>query len=167
MATDRTADILKNAILLETRGRAFYRKVAEQAETGPVKRVFETMADEEEEHVQILSDQFKSYHQNGRFREGLPESTPVRDLAAEILNGDTIARIAAAGFEAGAISAAMAMEQRAVELYSRQAEESQDPGERTLYRWLAEWETTHLEFLAEVDRAVTERIWNDNQFWPF
>jgi rubrerythrin len=166
MDTERTADILKNAILLETRGRAFYRKVANEAENDAVKKVFETMAEEEEEHVRILSRQFKSYQEKGVFSSGLP-SQPSRDLAAEILNADTIARISAAGFEAAAISAAMGMEQRAVELYAHQAESSRDPAEQALYRWLADWETTHLEFLARIDRALTEKIWNDNQFWPF
>lgn len=166
MDTDRTADILKNAILLETRGRAFYLKVADQAENDAVRKVFETMADEEEEHVRILSRQFKSYQEKGAFSSGLPQQPP-RDLAADILNADTISRIAAAGFEAAAISAAMGMEKRAVELYARQAESSRDPAEQALYRWLADWETTHLEFLARIDRALTEKIWNDNQFWPF
>ena len=167
MGTDRTTEILKNAILLETRGRAFYRKVADQATSAAVRKVFETMATEEDEHVRILSRQFKSYHDSGQFDAELPPAQGAADLAAEILNADTISQISSADFEAAAISAAMAMEKRAVELYAKRAENSQDPAEQALYRWLSDWETTHLEFLAEIDRALTERIWNDNQFWPF
>jgi rubrerythrin len=54
MSEDRTVEILKNAILLEKRGKAFYHKVAEQASGKAVKAFFEMMADEEVKHVKIL-----------------------------------------------------------------------------------------------------------------
>jgi rubrerythrin len=167
MHTDPATEILKNAILLETRGRAFYRTVARQAENAAVKDFFETMAAEEDDHVRILSNQFKAYHENGKFLPEPPPSSASRDLAAEILNQDTAAQISAADFEAAAVSAAMAMEKRAIELYAGRADSAQDPAEKALYQWLADWEKTHLDFLAQVDRALTEKIWNDNQFWPF
>ena len=77
------------------------------------------------------------------------------------------AQISASEFEAAAISAAMAMEKNAVRLYSERAAASEDPDEKTLYQWLAEWEHHHLDFLAEIDRQLTEAIWHDNSFWPF
>ncbi|MEK6195467.1 MAG: rubrerythrin, partial [Deltaproteobacteria bacterium] len=70
-------------------------------------------------------------------------------------------------FESAAISAAMGMEERAITLYSGRAEEADDPEEKALYEWLAEWETEHLEYLARIDKEVTETIWHDNSFWPF
>jgi rubrerythrin len=78
-----------------------------------------------------------------------------------------VSQIAAADFEAAAVSAAMAMEKRAIRLYSERADGAEDPAEKALYRWLADWEKTHLDSLARVDRALTERVWNDNQFWQF
>ena len=59
------------------------------------------------------------------------------------------------------------MEERAVALYSERADAAEDPSERTLYQWLADWERSHLSFLAQLDKEVREAIWNDNQFWPF
>ena len=45
---DKTAlDILKSAILLEKRGKAFYEKVAEQTPSEAAKRFFDMMAEEE------------------------------------------------------------------------------------------------------------------------
>ena len=46
MSEDKTIEILKNAILLEKRGQAFYGKVAEQASGNAVKEFFEMMAGE-------------------------------------------------------------------------------------------------------------------------
>ncbi len=42
----RTAeDILKEAILLETRGKAFYKNVAEKCDSPSTKKIFEMMAE--------------------------------------------------------------------------------------------------------------------------
>jgi rubrerythrin len=76
-------------------------------------------------------------------------------------------KISAAGFEAAAIAAAIDMEKRAIEIYSKQAERTDDPNERELYQWLADWEKTHLKILNKLDEDLKEKIWFDNQFWPF
>ncbi|MFH1993288.1 MAG: ferritin family protein [Pseudomonadota bacterium] len=75
--------------------------------------------------------------------------------------------MSAAGFEAAAISAAIAMEERAVKLYSESAETTADPEAKALYEWLARWEREHLNFLLDLDKAIKEKIWFDNKFWPF
>ena len=166
MSEKSTLDILKNAILLEKRGRAFYRTVAEQAQHPAVKTFFNRMADEERMHVDILSEQFKTYQDNGHFQTGDfgNESSAAAD---RVLSEQMKAQIAAAGFEAAAIAASMAMEKKAVELYATRAGQTTDPDEKTLYEWLAQWERSHLEFLSDIDRELTEKIWHDNNFWPF
>ncbi len=64
MREDKTIEILKSAILLEKRGRAFYSKIAGQTSGKSVKEFFEMMADEEIKHVEILAEQFKAYQKN-------------------------------------------------------------------------------------------------------
>ena len=68
MTEDKATEILKYAILLEKRGHAFYAKVAAQAKGDAVKQFFEMMAEEEIKHIQILSEQFKTYQQEKQFR---------------------------------------------------------------------------------------------------
>ena len=167
MGESTALDILKNAILLEKRGKAFYSKIANETESDAVKRFFSMMAAEEERHVNILSDQFKTYQKTQTFAPGEYDDEHTGNIAAEVLTEDVKAQISASEFEAAAISAAMAMEKNAVRLYAERAESSEDPGEKALYRWLADWEHQHLNFLAEIDRQLTETIWNDNSFWPF
>ena len=48
MSASQALNILKEAILLERRGKAFYNKVAEQAADPSVKEFFEIMAKEDE-----------------------------------------------------------------------------------------------------------------------
>jgi len=166
MADDRTLDVLKSALLLEIRGREFYRKAADGADSPAVKEFFQLMVEEEEKHVALLGEQFSLYRKNGAL-SGPPAATAVDTVAQKVISDKMKQQIAAAGFEAAAISAAMGMEERAIRLYSTRAEEAENPDEKDLYRWLAEWETQHLESLAQIDRAVTETVWNDNSFWPF
>jgi rubrerythrin len=165
MTQNRSLDILKNAILQEKRGKAFYRAAASQSTHTDVKDFFETMAAEEVEHVKILSGQFKALKQTGKFNAS--DTSTMGTISQNVLTPEVKARIAAADFEAAAISAAMLMEERAIALYAGRAEETEDPEEKKLYQWLADWEKKHLAFLAAIDEELKERIWNDSGFWPF
>ena len=167
MSEDRSTEILKNAILLEKRGQAFYSKVAAQASGEAVKKFFTLMAEEEVSHVKILSEQFKSYSTHKKFKPAAYRGQGEFKTASDILTRDLKKQISAADYEAAAIAAAMAMEKNAIEVYSGRAAEAQDPDEKALYDWLAQWEAAHLNFLAKLDRELTEEIWNDNRFWPF
>lgn len=162
-----TESILKQAILLERRGKAFYAQVAEKSETPAVKEFFKMMAAEEDQHEKILSEQYKAFQNHGRFiptklPEDQKEKTDSRVLTAGLKD-----KIAAAGFEAAAISAAMSMEERSIRIYSDQAQLTDDPQEKVVYQWLAGWESRHLDLLSRLDRELTEAVWNDNSFWPF
>ena len=166
MSTPKTLEILKSALLLEMRGKAFYENAADSAQDPAVKEFFVKLAEDEINHVQILSEQYKSYKKDGKFA-GLPKDSSHESVANAVLTDTLKKRIVGAGFESAAISAAMGMEERAINLYSQRADEASDPEEKKLYKWLAEWETQHLEFLADIDKQVTETLWNDNSFWPF
>lgn len=167
MSEDKTTEILKNAILLEKRGQAFYGKIAEQASGKAVKKFFEMMADEEVKHVRILSDQFKTYQKTKKFAPGEFEKNRSDNVAPHVLTKELKEELSAADYEAAAISAAMSMEENAINLYSSRSSEADDPNEKALYQWLADWEKQHLLFLSEIDKELTEQIWYDNSFWPF
>ena len=167
MDTNKTLDILKMAILMEKRGVAFYTNVAEQAGDPDISNVFKTMASEESIHVKFLSEQFLSFEKNQEFAcPNLPD--PAADgIANMILSEEVKSKIAAAGFEAAAISAAIDMEKKAIEVYSTQATAATDPNEKKLFGWLSDWEKSHLKILNDLDNELKEKIWYDNQFWPF
>lgn len=163
----KAIDILKTAILLERRGKAFYTQVARQTESKAVKQIFEMMAEEEDEHVAFLSKQFANYEKTHAFlkpehHEEVDDTDAVMILSAEIKK-----EISAASFEAAAISAAIDFENRAIAVYSQRAEEATDPNEKELYQMLADWEKGHHHLLHKLNEDLKEQIWNDNNFWPF
>jgi len=164
---DAALEILKEAILLERRGQAFYQKVAAQAQNEAVREFFETMVAEEKHHMQILTEQLKSYQSDQTFAALDAEDAQGQPLPEMVLSEEVKKQIAAADFEAAAISAAMLMEERAVKLYGERAAATSDDQERALYQWLTDWEKGHLAFLSNLDQELKTAIWNDNQFWPF
>ena len=167
MNEDGALKILKDAILLERRGQAFYQTVADGCAQPAVKEFFEKMATEEKSHVAVLSEQFRSYKADSKFTRLPNEVTGGNETAMQVLSDQVRDRIAAADFEAAAISAAMLMEERAIKLYSERAAASTDENEKAIYEWLSEWEQGHLRLLSRMDQDLKEEIWNDNNFWPF
>jgi rubrerythrin len=168
METKSTTDILKEAILLEQRGRAFYASIAAQTQSDAVKRIFTMIAEEEEQHISFLSEQYRHYQKNNFFMDVKLQATNAPDeVARKVLTEEMKTQISAAGFEAAAISAAMDFEAKAVELYSSRAESAADPHEKELYSMLAVWERGHHKWLMRIDKDLREQVWYDNNFWPF
>ncbi len=165
-SNDKAIEVLKTAILLERRGKAFYSQAARQTESKSAKKIFEMMAEEEDEHIEFLTNQFKNYIEHHEFLK-TNDHHEEDEAVMEILSEDVKKEISAAGFEAAAISAAIDFENRAISVYSTRAEEATDPKEKEMYKMLADWEKGHHHLLYKLNEDLKEQIWNDNNFWPF
>jgi rubrerythrin len=165
MSNEKAIDAIKGAILLEKKGKAFYETVARQTESAAVREIFEMMSAEESTHVEILQKHYDKLMKEGQFAPAEYEKKAEK-FDAQILTTRIKEEVAAAGYEAAAISAAMAMEDRAVAFYSERARASDDAMEKKLFEWLSNWEKTHLQFLSEVDRELQQSVWHDSNFWP-
>ena len=66
MSVERSLDIIKQALLLEKRGKSFYSKVAEHTQHAAVSEFFSVMAAEEQEHIDLLLKHYKSLKEAGR-----------------------------------------------------------------------------------------------------
>jgi rubrerythrin len=162
----KVIETLKQAIIMEKQGNAFYAKVASEAEDEGVKSIFTTMAEEEKRHTDFLSRHYSEYVKNGSFATGITYGNP-EEISEKILNDDVKHAIEAAGFEAAAISAAIDMEKKSIDLYGTRARQAENRAEEEFYGMLAKWETTHLDLLVDLNNAIVESVWNENSFWPF
>ncbi|RJQ84260.1 MAG: rubrerythrin [Desulfobacteraceae bacterium] len=160
-------DILKEAILLERRGRALYQKAADHSENTAVRDFFQMLADEEDHHSRVLEKHFKTFSDHRRLADMEAQTAGHKTSLDGALRYVIKPHIAAAGFEAAAISAALLIEEQSVTLYSDQARQTTEPKEKALFRWLAEWEHGHLTFLVGLERDIREQVWNDPHFWSF
>ena len=167
MEKSNALTILKHAFLMERKGKALYEKVMEHAKDDSVKAFFKDLADDEQEHMNILEKQFKALMSSSKFTAGGFENDAGRVSAPDILDETLKNKIDAAGFEATAITAAIGFEEKAVKLYAQRSEEASDPEEKKLYHWLSTWETTHLKKLMALDAELMETVWQDNSFWPY
>lgn len=167
MEKKTATDILKTAILLERKGKAFYSMIAKQTGSAAVRKIFTMMAEEEDEHIKFLSNQFKHYVQTKTFAKNNIENQVDDTDVVKILSEEIKKEISAASFEAAAISAAIDFENNAIKVYSDRAEEATDANEKEMYQMLADWEKTHHSLLYQLSEDLKEEIWNDNNFWPF
>jgi rubrerythrin len=165
---NQVTEILKQAIIMENRGKSLYEMVASQTSNEEVRKIFNAMAEEEQMHIEFLSKQFANYQKNQSFDTNRLEAAATEDLIAHsILTEKILNDISGAGFEAAAISAAIDMENKSIEVYEQRARESEDINEKELYQFLANWEKGHHKLLIELNRQLTEKVWYDNNFWPF
>lgn len=167
MDKSNTLTILKNAFLIERKGKSLYEKAMAHAEDDSVKAFFKDLVDDEQEHMNILEKQFKAYMKDSKFMTGGFENDASAVDAPVILDETLKDKINAASFEATAITAAISFEEKAVTMYAKRAEEATDPEEKKMYNWLAVWEKTHLKKLMALEASLIEDVWNDNNFWPF
>jgi len=167
MENQKALEIIKSAILMEVRGQAFYKNVVDQTKNEDVKNIFTIMANEEKLHTEYLSKQYSSIKNNGKpDQQILPEASS-ENLVNLILSPEIKNQVSGAGFEAAAISASIDMENKAVEIYSDFAAKAEDAEIKELFSWLADWERGHVKILNELDQELREKIWYDNNFWPF
>ncbi|MFC2161785.1 ferritin family protein [Acidobacteriota bacterium] len=159
-------DILKGALLLEYRGKALYESAVKTTEIPEVKALFSMLVNEEKKHIEVLRKHISQVN-----NQSIPADTSeLEHLSPEktdpVLSKDIVKNVHGAGYEAAVISAALDFEKNAVKYYSDQASQTEDQGETTLFKWLKNWEVGHMQMLADLDRELKEKIWNDNQFWP-
>lgn len=156
-------DILKGAMLLEMRGRILYETAARSSYDPAVKNLFLALAEEEGRHQGWLEKIFVA-----SATEGLVSGFSVPDGHGThaVLTPELIGAISAAGFEAAVISAAIGLEEKAIEFYEKGAADIVDRECGRIFLTLADWEKTHLELLTDLDRQIRERAWFDGGFWP-
>lgn len=165
MGDKRALETIKGAILLEHRGKNLYKYFVRTTRNDAIRSIFETMVDEERHHIEVLGKHFKSLMKDGKLADISLDTKP-REVEPSVITKEITSNIAAASDEASAISAAMALEEKAVDFYNKSAKEAESDIERELFQWLTQWEKTHLQFLAEIDKELTEQVWGDNSFWP-
>jgi rubrerythrin len=165
MERDKRVDIIKEAILLEHKGKALYESVTKTAEVEGVRELFNMLVREETNHIRILTEQYSNLIKGGDIDSSELEKSD-DTITATVISDTIVKDIFGAGYEAAVISAALEFEKNAVKYYSENAEKATSGDEKKLFQWLTKWEQTHMMMLAKLDNEIKEQIWYDNQFWP-
>lgn len=165
MMLKQSLEVLKRGMRTELWGQRFYREAADRTTSEDGKRVFQSLADEEGKHLDILRGQYASLAQDGgwlspgkaiEFAQSA-ESTgifPDAEDVGQLIPDDTS--------DLGALELAMDFERRGYDQYMDNAEAAESAEAQALWRSLADWEDAHYAFLQK-----THEFLQSNGAWYF
>jgi rubrerythrin len=157
---------LKDGIMTEIKGQQLYSHAATQTEDPSAKSMFETLAKEEEIHVQILQGQFESLSQEGRLDLSKVHPAEIDHGSGTVIDDAFRKSIKRGKFEMAVIGIGCDLENKAIAYYKEQAEKAEDPELRKLFEWMHDWEVGHLEYLSELERMMQDQYWAERDFSP-
>ena len=158
-------DVTQAALQLEDDGRMFYLDVAEKASNDLAKRMFESLAHDELDHVEWIKQMVPGVDTAGTANRRL--YARLRHIFADVPE-ERLRKIAASEGDVQAINVALDMEKKSVEAYDKWAGESEDDDVRKLCGMLADIERFHVQVLGNTleylehtaDWFMQEEQWN-------
>lgn len=161
------AEGLLKAIKAEQYGHNFYLMAANSTEDPKGKDVFQTLAQEELDHMHFLRKQYEAILKTGRPDKSVklgPQSdvSGMSPIFSESLKG----RIKEASFEMTSLAIGIQLEQDAMQFYRAEAESASDPEVKSFFSQLADWETGHYRALLRQQEELKEDYWSAGGFAP-
>ena len=171
MTTDekkRMTDGLKQAIQAEIDGYHFYMMAARSTSDDKGREVFESLAQDEREHVRFLSLQYDAFMEKGAADPAVTLGKRATLQGASPIFSDSFRdRIKDAHFEMSALSIGINLELSAVQFYKDQATQARDETVTKFYNELADWESGHYRALLQQQESLKEDYWAGGGFSPF
>ena len=156
------ADILRKAYQVELDGFTFYSMTAERVTKPAVKALFERLARDETEHQAYLRAVMRRYEEHGvssfRFDQRDPD---LGEFFSQIFADDFKDQAQGEMLETGAVSVGIQLESNAVDFFSSAARAATDPQVGGFYRFLADWEGSHLRILEKLYDSIRVDPWPD------
>lgn len=148
---EEKAKAIEIALENEMKEREFYLKQSEKTDNPVGKKMFETIADEENDHYRMLKEIHQELENKGKWPTEV--STVVKDTnIRKVL--EELPKIADKTFESTAddkeaISIAIEFEKQAYVYYSKLKDKADDPVEKRFFEHLASIEREHMESLQD------------------
>ncbi len=142
--------ILERAMRMERDGRGFYLWAAQNTQDEAGRHAFQNLADDEEQHFNLIRRQLDSLRCGGRWVD-MPEIRPAAvDLGQPRFPGRKADRVAAAkdvATEAEALLFGLEIESTSYDLYRKAAAETEEPLGKSVFEFLAGEEAMHFNVL--------------------
>ena len=157
---DAIADILRKAFQVEVDGYTFYSMAADKAAKPAVKKVFERLTRDETEHQAYLRAVMRRYEEHGAksFRFD-PRDPDLGEFSSRIFTDEFTDQARGEAFTTGALSIAIQLETNAVSFFGTAADSATDPQIGGFYRFLADWEGSHLRLLQKLYESIRTDSW--------
>jgi len=136
---------------IEKEGLAFYRKAAEWATDPRGQEVFHSLAQDEELHLRVVSEQYQSLSESGRWTGAAELVDMDVDLDQPLLFPAGLEgleqTIRPDASDREALLFALEIEYRNYEMYRQEARQIEDPQGRDMYQRLAGAEQNHFNLV--------------------
>lgn len=147
---------LEEAVRFEIDGREFFLKAAEKAKTYIAKVIFQTIAEEELDHIRRVKKIYESDNvsEKQEILHTASKETTLQNIfqkAREQMGKD----FSVNSDEREAIRLAIQLEFKGHEFYNRLAQEATSDFEKKFYQHLAQEELVHFSTLQQMEEAIT------------
>jgi rubrerythrin len=157
---DAISDILKKAFQVEVDGFTFYSMAVEAATKPAVRKLFERLARDETEHKAYIMAVMRRYEEHGASSFHFDRRDPdLGEFSSEIFTEDFKEQALGELSELGALSIAIQLESNAVSFFDTAANKASDPQISGFYRFLADWEGSHLRTVQHLYDNVRVDHW--------
>jgi rubrerythrin len=160
---DAISDILKRAFQVEVDGFTFYSMALESATKPAVRKLYERLARDETEHKAYIMAVMKRYEDHGaRGFQFDPRDPDLGEFSSEIFTDTFKEQARGEDSELGALSIGIQLESNAVTFFETAARNASDPQIGGFYRFLADWEGSHLRTLKHLYESIHVDPWPAN-----
>ncbi len=161
------AEGLEKAIKAERYGHNFYMMAANSTEDPKGKEVFQTLAQEELDHMHFLKKQYDAILKTGRV-DKFVKLGPQSDLSgmSPIFSEGLKGRVKEANYEMTSLAIGIQLEHDAMNYYQSQADAAPDAEVKSFYAKLAKWEAGHYHALLRQQEELKEDYWSAGGFAP-
>ncbi len=157
---DAISDVLKKAFQVEVDGFIFYSMALERATKPAVRKLFERLARDETEHKAYIMAVMKRYEEHGASSFHFdPRDPDLAEFSSEIFTDEFKEQAQGEVSGLGLLSIGVQLETNAVTLFDTAAREASDPQIGGFYRFLADWEGSHLRTLQHLYDSIRVDPW--------
>jgi len=157
---DAIADVLRKAFQVEVDGFTFYSMTAERTTKPAVRQLFERLARDETEHKAYIMAVMKRYEEHGASSFQFdPRDPDLGEFSSEIFTDEFKEQAEGNVSELGVLSIGVQLESNAVSFFDTAAREASDPQISGFYRFLADWEGSHLRTLQQLYDSIRVDSW--------
>lgn len=159
-------EAVKTAIITELRGLEIYKAAAERTTDPSARVMFQSLANDEQQHKDFLERNFRSILERGEWAvPATPENLSPLD-ESEVITPQFLKRVRGGSFEMAVVAAGCELELSAINFYAKAADECPDEESAKVFRFLSEWEKGHLDALNELEGRMKDQYFADQGFAP-
>jgi rubrerythrin len=164
--TQAMIQAVKDAVMVEIKGKELYTHAATQTADPAARALFEVLAKDEEDHVRILQNQYRSLMEAGKLDLSDVHPAEVDHGSHDVIDDNFKKSLKRGTFEMAVIGIGCDLERKAIQYYKEHAAKAEDPDLKQLFQWLVEWEDGHLEQLLELEKYYQDAYWSEQGFSP-